>query len=268
MTRREEPGPPNAEVDDQQDTDVSALRAKVDALRARLNQSDSTIAEFVGRLAHELRSPLGAILMWAHVLRTAGDADRDVAVAAIEASARGQSKLIAQLLDVARALAGRLRIERVVLDLREPVRTAVEAATPAAVARSLSMKLSIPDGPVHVKGDQVRLRDMVSHLVGNAIKFTQDGGTIEVRLMASVDTARIVVRDTGRGVARDDLPDIFTAFRSSNDVGDRPVAGGLGLGLAFVRLLAELHGGSISVASDGLDRGATFVVEIPLQIPA
>lgn len=251
-------------MDDIEQGEVSALRAEVEALRSRLQESDDRMHQFMARLAHELRTPLGAILMWAHVLRVGRDADRDVAVDAIEASARAESKLIGDLLDVAHAVAGRLRIERSTVDLRESVRMAVEAVGAAAVARAVRLDVSIADHPVEVSGDLKRLGQLVSNMVGNAIKFTPEGGVVDVQLMAAAGTARIVVRDTGRGIPRDELPDIFKAFRPSADL-QRPAAGGLGLGLAFVRLVAELHGGTASAQSDGPGRGSTFVVEIPLQ---
>jgi signal transduction histidine kinase len=263
VTRRDAPENSKADLDDQAPSDVSALRGEIEVLRARLAQADERMSAFMARLAHELRTPLGAILMWAHVLRTGRDADRDGAIDAIDASARAQSKLIGDLLDLVRATAGRLRIDRAWLDLRGPVQLAVEGLRSAAEARAVMLEILVPDRPVDVMGDGSRLRDLVSSLVDNGIKFTPEGGSVDVRLLVAGPTARIVVRDTGRGIPREELPEIFGAFRSST-AADRPTTGGLGIGLAFVRLLAELHSGTVRAESDGSGRGSTFVVEIPL----
>jgi signal transduction histidine kinase len=235
---------------------------EIEHLRQRLEESDRRISEFVARLAHELRTPLGAILMWVHVLRTARDADRDSALDAIEASARSQSKTIGDLLDVSRAVTGRLRIDNASVDLDVVVHAATGALGPAAAARGVTLNVAAEGGPFQVKGDASRLGEMVSHLVSNGIKFTPAGGIVDVRLTRSGGTASIVVRDTGRGISTQELPGIFAAFRPADD--ENPPSSGLGLGLAFVRLLAELHDGVVSGASEGVGRGSTFTVTIPL----
>jgi signal transduction histidine kinase len=241
----------------------SAAGAEVEHLR--LDQTDRRISEFVARMAHELRTPLGAILMWVHVLRMARDADRDAALDAIETSARSQSKIIEELLDVSRALTGRLRIERTTVDLGVVVQKAAAAMGQVAAARGVKLEIAIDSGEFQVEGDSARLGEMASHLVSNGIKFTPSGGSVEVRLTRSAGTARIVVRDTGRGIEPREIPGIFTAFRSGGD-DERPPGGGLGLGLAFVRLLAELHHGVVSVNSEGPGRGSVFTVAIPLEV--
>jgi signal transduction histidine kinase len=233
-------------------------------LRLRLDQSDRRTFEFVARLAHELRTPLGAILMWAHVLRTGRDTDRIPALDAIDASARAQSKMIENLLDVARAMAGRLRLLRSVVDLRTVVRAAIDASGPIANARGVALTEAIDADQVQVSGDPARLGQVVSNLIDNGIKFTSPGGSVDVRLTRTTSTARVAVRDTGRGLPREVLTDVFAPFGSPGD-GEIRVAGSLGLGLAFVRLVTELHGGTVTADSEGPERGCTFTVDLPLQ---
>ena len=244
--------------------DVSALRAEIETLRLRLEQGDVRTFEFVARLAHELRAPLGALLMWSHVLRMGREADRDAALDAIDASARAQSKMIGNLLDVSRALAGQLRIEKVPVDLQEPLRLAVEAVTPAAQARSVVLNVAVDGGEFPVAGDAARLREVIAHVLDNAVKFTPEGGAADVSLARSGNSARIVVRDSGRGIARAELASIFIPFRPAGETTVRS-AGGLGLSLAFARLVTDLHGGTITADSAGAGRGATFTLEIPLR---
>jgi signal transduction histidine kinase len=242
----------------------SALRAEVETLSRRLAETDRRMCEFVARLAHELRSPLGAILMWVHVLRLDRADDRIPALDAIEVSARAQSKMIGTLLDVARALAGRLRIDQSSVDLRAPLHRAVEMLMPIANAQGVRLGVSVEGDRFQVKGDVVRLGEMVSNLVENGIRFTPSGGEVQIRLIAGGGSVRITVRDSGRGLRPEELPEIFTAFRSEGDAETRP--SGLGLGLALVRLLVELHGGVISADSEGPGRGCLFTIDIPLEL--
>jgi signal transduction histidine kinase len=252
----------DSDVDGENDTLV-ALRAEVAALRLRLAGQDQRTCEFLARLAHELRTPLGAILMWAHVLRLGRDADRDAAIDAIETSAHTESKMIGRLLDVSRASAGRLKIGRSILDLRVPVLEAIEEHRSEAQVRGVGLEVAIGDAPTPVTGDAGRIREIVANLVSNGIKFTPSGGKVSV-LLTNVDRhTRVSVIDSGFGFEPGELPDVFTAFRGEGDAELR-TGKGLGLGLALARLLTELHGGTIRLSSGGRGRGTTFTVDLPL----
>lgn len=242
------------------------LGAEVASLRARLAEKDRQTSEFVARLAHELRTPLGAILMWAHVLRLGRDADRGAAIDAIETSARAESKIIARLLDVSRALVGRLKINRAILDLREPVRAALEDHRSDAHAHKVKIEIALGDESLSIVGDRDRLREIVSNLVSNGIKFNPPGGIVKVRLSRVGQHARLTVTDTGFGFERQDLPDIFNAFQGAGE-GEIRAGAGLGLGLALARLLTELHEGAIRADSDGKGRGTVFTIDLPLTAP-
>ncbi|MES1158102.1 MAG: HAMP domain-containing sensor histidine kinase [Haliangium ochraceum] len=239
------------------------LPGEGEALRLLREQTDLRMHEFVARLAHELRTPLGAILMWAHVLRTGSDADRTTALNAIDASARAQSKMIGHLLDVSRALAGRLRIDLSPLDLRDPFRSAADVGAGLARERAITFVVETGTGSFSIEGDSQRIHDSIASLVDNAIKFTADGGAVALELVQVGDEARVVVRDNGRGLAPEDLRDVFTPFRLLGDAKIRPM-GGLGVSLALVRLVAELHGGTAIARSEGVGRGAEFTLVLPL----
>lgn len=242
---------------------LTVLRAQVEELRKQLGDKEQRTSEFVARLAHELRTPLGAILMWAHVLRLGRDADRDAAIDAIESSAHAESRIIGRLLDVTRGLAGRLKINRATVDLGEAVRLAVEGHRRDAEARGVSLETGIDDPRICVHGDADRIREVVSNLVSNGIKFTPSGGEVRVSLTEVGRHARIIVRDTGPGLAGADGVDVFEPFRMVRDA-DVRTGVGLGLGLALARLIVDLHGGTIRADSPEPGKGATFTVDLPL----
>src|SRR5207249_4598780 len=180
----------------------------------------------------------------------------------IERSGRMQEELIDDLLDVSRIVTGRLRLAIAPVDLRAVLQTVLEAIGPDALGRGLTLHTSI-DGGMTVSGDVIRLQQAVSNVLENAVKFTPPGGSIEVRLDRAAAKARIVVRDTGCGIRPDFLSQIFVPFRQAEDVKTRK-RGGLGLGLAIVRSLVELHGGEVTAESAGEDAGATFTITLPL----
>jgi signal transduction histidine kinase len=244
--------------------EMASLRAEVEALQVRLAAADQQTCDFVSRLAHELRTPLGAILMWGHVLRMGRDADRDAALSAIESSARTQSTMIGRLLDVCRGTVGRLKIEQSSMDLCVPVRDAVGAFVEPAEARGVKLTAALGSAPVRVSGDGARLAEIVSILVDNAVKFTPPQGSISVSLVVAGPKVRVQVRDSGRGLSPGDIEEIFVPFRSGAASG-RPVAGGLGVGLALARRLAELHGGTLVAQSAGANQGSTFTLELPRE---
>jgi len=226
--------------------------------------------EFLATLSHELRTPLNAILGWVRLLaegRLKDDAAKR-AVLAIERNATAQSKIVDDILDVARGIAGNLALELAPLDLVEVAHRGVDAITPAAAAKHIDVTLVEQSRPVPITGDGERLAQVVGNLLSNAVKFTPDGGRVTVAVGDSDGHAILSVTDTGIGIAAAFLPHVFDKFRQADGSFTRRY-GGLGLGLAITRHLVELHGGSVDVRSEGKNKGATFVVRLPLaSLPA
>jgi len=220
--------------------------------------------EFLGTISHELRTPLNAVLGWLHLIQT-GRLDASTqsrGLESIERNVRLQAQLTADLLDVSKALTGRLMVDKRPVSLTGVVADAVAQVTTAASAKDVLLHVASPDRPLIVRGDPNRLRQVVWHLLANAIKFTPRGGRVEVAL-ESDGMACIFVRDTGPGIARDFLPHIFERFTQADSSPTR-LAGGLGVGLSLVRELVERHGGEIQVRN--LDAGgAEFRVQLPLH---
>ena len=221
--------------------------------------------EFLATLSHELRTPLNAILGWAHLLRH-GSLDAPTTTRALDAivrNAQAQCQLVGDILDVSRIITGRLRLDLRPVDLQVAVHLALEAIAPAAAARNVRLQSAPLCGETMVAGDPDRLQQVVWNLLSNAVKFTPPGGLVEVRLDPTPDGIDLVVTDTGAGIAPDFLPRVFDRF-SQADASTRRAHGGLGLGLAIVRHLVELHGGSVEAFSDGPGRGARFTVRLPV----
>lgn len=218
--------------------------------------------EFLGNVAHELRASLHVMRGWIQILRQ-GTNDADVVsrgLAILERNILLQAKLIEDLLDLSRITSGKLELELRWLDLAELVGFAVDATRPAAVAKSIELRTELePVGDVCA--DQQRLQQVVYNVLGNAVKFTPAGGSVEVRLRKLGSHAELSVSDSGPGIAPELLPHIFERFRQGASPGRRS---GLGLGLAIAQHLVERHHGSISAASDGPGSGATFRVLLPL----
>src|ERR1051325_5709644 len=237
------------------------------AARAEAEQANRTKDEFLATLSHELRTPLTAILGWSHLLRTNRLDEGNVARAleTIERNARAQSQLIDDLLDVSRIITGKLRLELHPVELLPIIEAAIDSMRPAAEAKAIRFGLKLDPEASHVSGDANRLQQVVWNLFSNAVKFTPESGSVEVRLERANSHARIVVSDTGQGIDPKFLPFIFDRFRQADGSTTRKY-GGLGLGLAIVRHLVELHGGTIEVRSDGVGRGATFTVGLPLRV--
>jgi PAS domain S-box-containing protein len=218
--------------------------------------------EFLATLSHELRTPLQSILGWLWVARTGGPAIQE-AVETAERNARLLSQLIDDLLDVSRIISGKLKLDLQAVDLRTTIAAALDVVRPAAEARKIAIQLSLDHEVSMVSGDANRLQQVVWNLLSNAVKFTPEGGTVEVRLERSESHAKIKVRDTGKGITADFLPYIFDRFRQADSSTSRNFAG-LGLGLAIVRHLVELHGGTVQAESEGEGKGATFTVTLLL----
>jgi PAS domain S-box-containing protein len=221
--------------------------------------------EFLANVSHELRTPLTAILGWAHMLRT-GKFDADFALKAfetIERNARAQAQLIDDLLDVSRIVTGKLRIDVRPVDPNSFIEAAVEAVRPAAEAKGIRVQRVMDTGVLSVSGDPVRLQQVVWNLLSNAIKFTPRGGRVQVRLERVDSHLEIAVNDTGAGIAPEFLPHVFERFRQADQRTTRQ-HGGMGLGLAIVRHLVELHGGTVRAESPGEAQGSTFTVLLPV----
>jgi PAS domain S-box-containing protein len=224
--------------------------------------------EFMATLSHELRTPLSAIVGWAHLLRSGNlePADQARAVETIDRSAKSQAQLIADIFDVSSIITGKLRLTPEPVALRPVVATAVDTVRPAAEAKGVRIEVQVDDGAARVNGDANRLQQIVWNLVSNAVKFTPRGGAVHVRQAAEGDAAVLEVRDEGRGIRSEFLPHVFDRFRQAEE-GREASQGGLGLGLAIVRHLVELHGGTVQAASAGEGQGAVFTVRLPL-LPA
>jgi signal transduction histidine kinase len=222
--------------------------------------------EFLATVSHELRTPLNAVLGWVHLLRT-GKLDPATAgrgLESIERNVKLQAQLTGDLLDVSKALTGKLQLNPNPTSLAEPVQQAVKAIESAARAKDVMLGISLPEKLVVVLGDQMRLRQIAWHLLANAIKFTPRGGAVDLALETDGRHARLIVRDSGRGIAPEFLPRIFDRFTQA-DASPTRAAGGLGVGLALVRELVELHGGEIDARNAETGRGAIFTAQFPLQ---
>jgi signal transduction histidine kinase len=220
--------------------------------------------EFLATLSHELRTPLHAMLGWARMLRTGtlDEPTRARALETLERNTRLQTQLIEDLLDVSRIITGKLRIEMHPVAPAAVIAAALEAVRPAADAKAIRLEARADPAAGPVAGDVDRLQQVVWNLLSNAIKFTPRGGRVEIRLEPVDGHVRLQVADTGRGISRDFLPHLFERFRQAEGAAVRSV-GGLGLGLAIVRHLVELHGGTVRADSAGEGRGATFTIELP-----
>ena len=221
--------------------------------------------EFLATLSHELRTPLNAVMGWASMLRqrSLDDEGRTRAIEIIERNARSQQQLIGDILEVSQIIRGQLRLDMQRLDLVEVLRAAIESANPTATARRQELRASLPDQPIFVSGDRERLQQIFWNLLSNAMKYTPRQGRIGVEVQSETHDVLVHVRDTGVGIAPAVLPHIFERFRQG-DAGPTREFGGLGLGLAIVRHLAEAHGGTVRAESDGRSKGSTFTVALPL----
>jgi CheY-like chemotaxis protein len=218
--------------------------------------------EFLATVSHELRSPLNAVLGWAQMLRDGlPEAQREKAIAAIERNAFLQAALIDDLLDMSRMISGTMRLELGAIRLGPIVEAAIEALGPQLDAKAVKLAVRMTSTS-SLMGDAARLQQIVSNLLSNAIKFTPAGGVIELELADAGELVQLTVRDDGKGIAREFLPHVFDRFKQADGSSSR-THGGLGLGLAIVRHLTELHGGTIAADSNGPGHGAVFTVTLP-----
>ncbi len=231
------------------------------AARAEAEDANRAKDEFVTMVAHELRTPLTAIVSWSAVLSDARIAPT-LAGRALDAIRRNvgvQARVIGDLVDLSRLGRGRLSLQLEAVDLRSVIDAAVESVAATAAARGIKVAIDTAEAGRPVHGDAARLQQVVSNLLGNAIKHSGDGATVHVTVDAAGGAARIILRDEGRGIAPELLPHIFEPYRQGADAANS----GLGLGLAIVRQLVELHGGAVQASSAGLGRGACFTVLLP-----
>ena len=241
-----------------------AARLEAEARADRELAANRAKDEFLAVLSHELRTPLNSMLGWVRLLRSGSlDAGRTAhALDVIERNVGQQSRLISDLLDVSRIVIGRLELNRQIVDLPALVAAVTEAVRPTAEAKEITLTARLDRDAGPVNGDADRLRQVVENVLGNAIKFTPRGGHVTIRL-ARDDGARLTVADTGKGIDAEFLPHIFERFRQADSTSTRAHAG-LGLGLAIVSHLVELHGGHVTAHSDGEGTGATFTVTLPI----
>jgi signal transduction histidine kinase/ActR/RegA family two-component response regulator len=248
---------------------LSASMEREHASRLEAEAANCAKDEFLATVSHELRTPLTSILTWAHMLH-AGRLDGAMtsrALESIERGARAQAQLIEDLLDVSRIISGKLRLDVRRIELLPVIEAAIDTVHPAADAKQIRLQCTLDPNAGLVSGDPQRLQQVVWNLLANAIKFTPREGSIRVKLQRADSHVEITVADTGRGIRADFLPRIFERF-SQADSGSTRTAGGLGLGLAIVRHLVELHGGTVDVASPGEGQGATFTVRLPVLVAA
>lgn len=237
------------------------------AARAEAERANRMKDEFVATLSHELRTPLHAILGWASVLnrKYGGEPDLGDGLSIIERNTRAQARLIEDLLDISRIVSGKLRLDLRSVDLADVVRGAIEAVAPAADAKQVRIEKVLDPLAGPVTGDPNRLQQVVWNLLSNAMKFTPKGGRIQILLERVNSHLELTVADDGVGIAPEFLPHLFERFRQADASASRRY-GGLGLGLAIVRHIVELHGGSVRAKSPGEGQGAAFIVTLPLRI--
>ncbi|HEY9666459.1 MAG TPA: PAS domain S-box protein [Coleofasciculaceae cyanobacterium] len=241
------------------------LLAREQVAREQAEAANRIKDEFLAVLSHELRSPLNPILGWAKLLRSRKLDEQKTAQAleTIERNANLQTQLIGDLLDVSRILQGKLSLNIAPVDLAATITAAMETVRLAAEAKSIQIQTVLNEAVGKVSGDSGRLQQIIWNLLANAVKFTPEGGRVEIRLERVGTVAQITVSDTGKGISPDFLPYVFDYFRQADGATTRKF-GGLGLGLAIVRHLTELHGGTVTAQSLGEGQGATFTVRLPL----
>jgi PAS domain S-box-containing protein len=239
--------------------------AENERLYKQAEESSRLKEEFLATISHELRTPLSAILGWARMLRLGQLSPENSAKAldTIERNARAQAQLVDDLLDVSRIITGKLRMDVRPSDPNSFIDAAVEAVRPAAQAKGVRVQKVMDTGAVAIPGDPVRLQQVVWNLLSNAIKFTPRGGRVQIRSERVNSHLEIVVSDTGQGIPAEFLPHVFDRFRQADQKTSRQ-HGGMGLGLAIVRHLVEMHGGTVQAHSDGEGKGATFTVMLPI----
>jgi signal transduction histidine kinase/ActR/RegA family two-component response regulator len=229
-----------------------------------LREADHRKDEFLATVSHELRTPLTAILGWARIVRGGGLDGRatDHAIEVIERNSNNLTQLVTDLLDVSQIITGKMNLTIQPVDLVNVIGIVIDSVRPAADAKRITITPRLEDGVPPLHADNARIQQILWNLLSNAVKFTPGGGRVEVGLVAGEGKVRITISDTGKGIEPAFLPHLFERFTQADSSSTRAHAG-LGLGLAIVRHLVELHGGTVTAHSPGLGAGATFVVDIP-----
>lgn len=249
-----------------------ALRARERQYQARnllnqLEESDRQKDLFLATLSHELRTPLNSILGWIQVINsaksTAVAVDVNHALAVIERNARAQSEIISDILLISRVITGKLTVNLEPIDLIGVIRAAIETVRPSFEEKQIQIHLQLEAETFQIKGDADRLQQVFWNLLSNAVKFTPERGRIDVRVSGEDSVVKVEIRDSGQGIKPEFLPHVFERFRQADSSYTRNV-GGLGLGLAIVKHLVTLHDGSVSVSSEGENRGSVFTVMLPV----
>ena len=244
------------------------LLSREQVARAEAEAASRMKDEFLATVSHELRTPLNAIMGWSHMLRGGrlDSATMTRALETIERNAKVQAQLVEDILDVSRVITGKLHLNTAPVDLAAVINSSVDSVQLAAESKGIQLEVTLSPSARLTMGDAGRLQQVVWNLLSNAIKFTPNGGKVAVRLERAGQNVRIMICDSGQGIAPEFLPFIFDRFRQADGTSTRR-HGGLGLGLAIVRHLVELHGGTVSAHSGGEGLGATFSVELPLLVP-
>jgi signal transduction histidine kinase len=262
--RRREPAPILDDASAALRRRIAELQAQVERLEHQARDAERERDEFLATLSHELRSPLNAMLGWIELLRVhlKDPVQQAHAIDVIERNARAEVRIIGDLLDLARLVTHRLSIERQPVSLRDVVQEAVDTMIDTAAAHAVSIR---PDCPADVCaiGDRARLEQAIRHIVDNAVKFSDRGGTVRISLRCSGRTALIEVSDTGIGMGNETLSHVFDRFRQA-ERGLTRRYGGLGVGLTIARAIVELHGGTVEAASGGPGKGSTFTLRLPV----
>ncbi len=235
--------------------------------RAEAETANRLKDDFLATLSHELRTPLTSILGWSRMLATdqLDDEKAKRALQTIERNAKSQSQLIEDILDVSRIISGKMRLTVRPVDLTDVIESAIDSVRPAADAKEIRIQRVLDSGVGLISGDSDRLQQVIWNLLSNAIKFTPKGGRVQVKLERVNSHVELTIADNGSGIDAETIPFIFERFRQSDSSTTR-THGGLGLGLAIVRHLVELHGGVVSAASEGIGKGTVFTISFPLSV--
>ena len=249
----------------QSDRKVRDMLERERLARADAERANRLKEEFLSTLSHELRTPLNAILGWSHLLRETTSVPPEIArgLTVIDRNARAQARIVDELLDMSSIITGKMRLEMRYVSPDELIESTAEGLIPAFNAKGVALELSLERDAGLIVGDRDRLSQIVFSLLSNALKFTSRGDRVEISLRRAGSQMQISVVDNGKGIARKFLPHVFERFRQE-DGSSRRTHNGLGIGLAITKSLTELHGGSVSVTSEGEGRGAQFVVGLPI----
>ena len=246
-------------------TDREEMRVAVEEAQRAAETANRSKDEFLATLSHELRTPLNSIVGWAHMMKQAA-LDKPTAERALDTiirNAQAQGRLISDMLDMSRILAGQLRLDLQEVELIPVIEAAMDTLRPAATAKEVTLERDLDPEAEPILGDPLRMQQVVWNLLSNAVRFAPQGGVVNVRLVRAGRHVRIVVRDNGPGIPRQLLPVLFDRYTR----GEKSHGAGLGLGLAIVRHIVELHGGTVEAHSEGPSKGAEFIVTLPWWNP-